>query len=292
MKDMISMSTLCIEKLTLEEDLPHERAFALLAETGAKGIDLFEEYIGVHPHPDLYRLKELQKMIHRNGLTVNSCWYYTDPLRAAHVSSREEVLGQLKEYIAVTGFLGGRFMALPPGEPAPGMSPEQAQDALQDIYEQLVPVCEEYGVVIGMEVGRMHSPISSPSGALKIVKRMGTKYVTVCPDWEAWRLPNPQIPEFYAECPQIRRDPPCPVSVLEEVLPYAPFVHAKLFQYDEETGLDPNFPLLEMFEVINRSPLPHSFSIEYEGWTPDCFPESDTLEVSRKLYDMLERNLV
>ena len=292
MKDIISMSTLCIEKYTLEEDISFEKAFSLLAETGVKGVDLFEEYIQVHPHANLYQLRELEKMIKKNGMIVNSCWYYTDPLRGAYVTSREDIIEQLKEYIAITGFLGGRYIALPPGEPAPGMNGKQAQEALQSIYEEVVPVCEEYNVIIGMEVGRMHSPISSPIGALEVVKNIQSKYITVCPDWEAWRLDNPKIPDFYAECPDIKRDPPCPLSVLEEILPYSPFIHAKLFEFDEETGLDPNFPLNDMFEIINKSMIKHSFSIEYDGWTPDCFPEKDPLMISKQLYNMLETNLV
>lgn len=291
MKGTIGINTLCVEKLSLTQNLPNEKAFELIAGMGAKGVDLLEDYIEPHPHPDLYKLKELKKTIHGLGMRVNSCWFYTDPLRATYVSSREKVLSEIREYIAITGFLECKFLILPPGEPSPGMSHQQAQDAFVDFYEELVSTCEEYGVIIGLEVGRMHSPISSPAGALEVVRRMRSKHITICPDWEAWRLHSSTIPDYYAECPEITRDPACSVDVLREVLPFSPFVHAKLFEYDEATGLDPNFPLRDMFDAINESPYEHSFSLEYEGWTPQCFPDRDVLTVSKQLYDMLVRNL-
>lgn len=155
----------------------------------------------------------------------------------------------------------------------------------------LVPDLVEYGVTIGMEVSRMHSPISSPGGALEIVKRINTLHVTVCPDWEGWRGHNDAIPDFYAECPEILRDPPGTLEDFTDCLPYAPFIHAKLFQYDESTGLDPNFPLPETFEAINASPIRHNITLEYEGWINDCFPNVDLSAVTKKLFEMLQTNL-
>lgn len=289
MKGEVSVSVLNVEKFTLVDGVEHRRVMEMIAEMGAEGVDLFEDYFYPHPHPDLYELKKFKKMVADAGLHISSCWYYVDPIRASYASSRAEVLRHLREYIAITNFLDCRYLICPPGEGMPFMTGEQTQQELADIYAELIPDLEEYDVVVCLEVGRMHSPISSPRGAMEVCKKLGSKRVTVCPDWEGWRLHNDEIPDFYAECPEILRDPPGTLDDFKEVLPFSPFVHAKLFQYDEATGLDPNFPVVEMMQAIRESPLTHNLSLEYEGWITDCFPDVDLRAVTQKLYDMLRR---
>lgn len=291
MRGLVSVSVLNIEKFSLVNNVPHKRTLEMIAEMGAKGVDLFEDYFYPHPHADIYQLKKFREMVHKIGLEISSCWYYVDPIRASYASSVDDVLAQLREYIAITNYLECKYLIMPPGEPMPFMDRRTAQDALMHIYEELIPDLDAYDVTIGMEVGRMHSPISSPGGALEIIKRMQNPRITVCPDWEGWRRHNDAIPDFYAECPEILRDPPGTIEDFEECLPYAPYIHAKLFQYDEQTGLDPNFPLEEMFAAINKSPLRHNVSLEYEGWISDCFPEVDLRKITKQLFDMLEKNL-
>ncbi|MCU6732325.1 sugar phosphate isomerase/epimerase family protein [Diplocloster agilis] len=288
----IGINTLCIEKFTLTQNLPNYKAFELIRTMGAEGVDLLEDYMEPHPHPNLYHLRELKKLIHSYGMFVNSTWFYTDPLRACYVSDRKKVMDDIKEYIAITGFLGSHFLMLPPGDPAPGMSDREAQEAFIRFYEELLPVAEEYEVIIGMEVGRMHSPLSSPKGALQIVKQMKSKYLTVCPDWEAWRIHSGNgIPDYYAEAPDVLRDPACSVETFIECLEYAPFIHAKVYEYDEERDIDPNYPLAEMLDAVRNSPYVHHMSMEYEGWTPEIYPDRDPLKVSKQLFDMLNRRL-
>lgn len=283
----IGINTLCVEKYTLTENLPNYKAFELIKTMGAEGVDLLEDYMEPHPHPNLYHLRQLKKMINSYDMFVNSTWFYTDPLRACYVSERGKVIDDIKEYIAITAFLGSHFLMLPPG-----MSDRQSQEAFISIYEELIPAAEEYEVIIGMEVGRMHSPLSSPKGALEIVKEMKSKYLTVCPDWEAWRLHSGnRIPDYYAEAPDVMRDPACSVATFVECLEYSPFIHAKVYEYDENLDIDPNFPLLPMLEAIKSSPYIHNLSMEYEGWTPEMYPVREPLKVSKQLFDMLNRRL-
>lgn len=173
MKHILSVNPIAFinEDLKQGDHFMHS-IFEKVCEVGAKSIVLMEEFYDVQPHLNLYKANELKKQISQYGLRADACWYYTDPLRAAYVSSRKEVIDQLREYVCNTAYMGAKYLLLPPGEPSPDRfrTWREAQDDLQDLYEHVIPICEENNVVLCMEAGRNLSPLSSPRGSLDKIK--------------------------------------------------------------------------------------------------------------------------
>ena len=88
MKHILSVNPIAFinEDLKQGDHFMHS-IFEKVCEVGAKSIVLMEEFYDVQPHLNLYKANELKKQISQYGLRADACWYYTDPLRAAYVSS-------------------------------------------------------------------------------------------------------------------------------------------------------------------------------------------------------------
>ncbi len=266
--------------------------FEKINEIGAKSIVLMEEFYDVQPHMNLYKANELKILIKSYGLRADACWYYTDPLRAAYVSSRQAVIEQLKEYVCNTAYMGAKYLLLPPGEPSPDKPGwRESQDDLQDLYEEVLPVCEKNNVVICMEAGRNLSPLSSPRGSYEIVKRVGSPFLQIAPNGESWRIPTPDLPNGHCEAPETGPQEPETIELFKEILPYSPFICGKFFDYDPETDTDPTQPVDAMCEALRQSDRQHIITVIYEGFIPEAYPDRDPVEKVRQLYGMLKRRL-
>ena len=293
MKHILSVNPIAFINDGLKEgDAFLDSIFEKVCKVGAKSIVLMEEFYDVQPHINLYKAKELKKKIQRYGLSADACWYYTDPLRAAYVSSKEAVIEQLKEYVCNTAFMEARYLLLPPGEPSPEHPGwREAQDELQELYEQVLPVCEENNVVLFMEAGRNLSPLSSPRGALEIVKRVGSPFLQIAPNGESWRIPTPDLPNGHCEAPDVGPQKPETIELFNEILPYSPFICGKFFDYDEAADTDPTQPVDEWCEALRNSTRQHIIAIIYEGFIPEAYPDRDPEEKVFQLYHMLKRRL-
>ena len=294
MKHILSVNPIAFinEDLKQGDHFMHS-IFEKVCEVGAKSIVLMEEFYDVQPHLNLYKANELKKQISQYGLRADACWYYTDPLRAAYVSSRKEVIDQMREYVCNTAYMGAKYLLLPPGEPSPDRfrTWREAQDDLQDLYEHVIPICEENNVVLCMEAGRNLSPLSSPRGSLDIVKRVGSPYLQVAPNGESWRIPTPDRPNGHCEAPDSGPQEPESIEFFKELLPYSPFICGKFFDYNPETDTDPTQPVEGLCEALRNSDRQHIITVIYEGFIPEAYPERDPVEKVHQLYGMLKRRL-
>ena len=180
-------------------------------------------------------------------------------------------------------------MSIPLGGLVPGMKFEEGYELLIKVLKNIIPTAEEYNVFIGLESART-SGFSSPQLALKLVKSIGSDFLTVTPDFEAWRIPTEDIPGFHVESPGIETTESLSIDIFKECLPYAPLMHAKFLAFDEK-GEDPNFPIAEMMSLIKQSNREHILSIEYEGWIPDINPHLDPIVETKKCITLLNRYL-
>jgi len=180
-------------------------------------------------------------------------------------------------------------MVGPVGPGVPGMKLEEEYNLLLKFFEKIIPTAKEYGVTIGLESART-SGLKTPQTALRLVKALGSDYLTVTPDFEAWRTPTEDIPSLHVEVPGMKATGPVPIDVFKECLPYAPLIHAKLLTFDEN-GEEPNFPIAEMMSLIKQSNLEHTLSIEYEGWIPDINPQLDPVVETKKGVALLKKYL-
>ena len=223
------------------------------------------------------------------GLGITSCWFYTDLVGGCYASSVKRVADNLKEYLAVTATLGGEFTVGPVGTGPPGMKLETGHDLLKNIFENVIPTAEEYNVRIALESART-SGLKTPQTALRLVKDLESDYLTVAPDFEAWRIPTKEIPSAHVENPGMEASGPVSIDVFKECLPYSPLIHAKILTIDENEE-EPNFPIAEMMSLIKESEREHTLSIEYEGWIPDINPHLDPIIKTEMSIALLKRYL-
>jgi len=290
MKATISVGMWSMKQYSLKGTKSFDEILETVAEINPdKHIDLMEDYVPCHPHTDMYELLLLKKRIESFGLTINSNWFYTDLIGAVHADGFEKVVNDLKEYVIIVAALGAKFISIPLGGLVPRMKFEEGTEILLNIFEEIIPVAEEYNVYIGLESART-SGFASPQIALELVKSVGSDILTVTPDFEAWRIPTEDIPGFHVESPGNETTDAVSIDIFKECLPYAPLIHAKFISFDEK-GEEPNFPIAEMMSLVKQSNREHILSIEYEGWIPEINPNLDSITETKKSIDLLKRYL-
>ena len=165
------------------------------------------------------------------------------------------------------------------------MTYEQIKQQFIHYFEQLLPFAEQYNMPIAHECAR-----EKANGlALEMAKYFNSKYYTVCPDLEAWRMDTPDLPlGAHCEDPSAGKPTSEPIELFKECMPYSPYVHFKLLSLDEQ-GEEPHFPIPEMMNMINNSPIDHYLCVEYEGWIPDIHPERDSRVETKRCIELIRR---
>lgn len=292
MAHSISLNPWSFEGLLLSRQMSLTQMVEQTAELGFDSIDIGDTWMGLSPNPDLAALRELRASITANGLSVSSCWFWIDLLAGlAMTGSKQTVIDSLRGYFAICEYVGAPFITLQNGNPAPGISEASARQSLLDLYPDLVSLAEHHNVKVALEAPRSPARFNSPGGTLELVVEYGSPWLTVTPDFEAWRIPRPGMPPLvYPENPTAERFEALDLETFEACLPHAPFIHAKFLEFDE-TGTDPNFPIDEMFRAINQSSLDHILCVEYEGWIPDLHPDRDAIAETAKAIALIKDKL-
>jgi sugar phosphate isomerase/epimerase len=139
---------------------PFDRAFALAAQCGYKGIEIapftIADYVNDIPAK---RRAEVRRLAQQNGLEVVGLHWLLAKTKGFHITSADaevrrrtvDYFGHLARFCAD---LGGRIMVL--GSPkqrdlAPGMSREQGMQNAAEVLRAAMPACERSGVVIAIE---------------------------------------------------------------------------------------------------------------------------------------------
>jgi hypothetical protein len=270
----ISLNPWWAEGLMLREGLAVERLIERTAAAGAEGIDMQEAYLGLSPHPDPAVVRRLRSSVAASGLVVTSCWFYADVLGVAGLYSIDVAVAHVERYLAITELFESRFMVIQNGSPPPGMSVAAGKDVLLRFYDRIAPLAPAHGVIVAFEAARGGTPFNSPDGATALVREFGSEWLTVAPDFEAWRLPNASMPSHYAENPELTQADPLELGVLRDCLPWSPFIHVKFLE-PQLDGSDPNYPIAELLGIVLEGEREHVLSVEYEGWLPEIHPELD-----------------
>ena len=256
------------------------------AKIGADGIDMQEGYLCCSPNPDLLKIHEYRNIARANGLKINSCWFYTDTLGAVRASSLQKTVDYLKRDLLITAMFESPYLVIQHGEPGKNQSYEDAKDTLFRVYDELVPLAEQYQVKVCFEAARILSPFNSPEGALALIREYDSHWITLTPDFEAWRKKNESMTSSYVENPGMTQPDPLPISVMEKCLPNSRYVHAK-FLYFDENGEEPNYPERELLQIIENYEKPVDLCIEYEGWLPEIHPELAPAAEVKKAFDLV-----
>lgn len=284
MSSKISVSTWSLQQATYTQGMTIDEMIETVASMNVDGFDFYGEYIPCYPDVNLYELDRIVKKCEANKLPIISTWFMCDIPAAIKASSLERVLDETRRYIALTAHCGAKFITYPFLFNVPDMTMEQHYETHLRFFEKLLPTCEEYNVTFAHECAREHGPRM----ALRLREALDNKYYTVCPDIEAWRIGTPDLPLVHAERPEDEETQPESLDLFRECLPYAPLIHMKLLSLNEE-GEEPHFPIAELMQAINESPILHHLDIEYEGWIPDIHPDRDCVAETRRCVDLLRR---
>ena len=113
MKSTIGISSWSLQQLSFTKGATIEDIICMVADSGAEGIDICEEYIPCHPQPDLVKIRELRHLVESKHLQMGATWFCTEPGRAMQASSEEHVLDIYKKNILIASEIGAKFVCIP-----------------------------------------------------------------------------------------------------------------------------------------------------------------------------------
>ena len=285
MKSTLGVSTWSLQQLTYTQGADLKDIIRMAAEIGAEGIDICEEYIPCHPQPDLVKMREIREFVEENNLKTGPCWFNTEIGSAIKADSEERALEVYKKNIIIAKEMGAEFICIPMLPNLGETTYEQRREQFIHFFEKLLPFAEKYDMPVSHECARE----KGNGMALEIARYLNSRYYTICPDLEAWRIDTPDLPlGAHCEDPSAGKPTPEPIELFEECLPYSPYIHFKLLSLDEN-GEEPHFPIPQMMEMINNSPIDHYLCVEYEGWIPDIHPERDSLAETKRCIELIRR---
>lgn len=285
MKSIIGVSTWSLQQLSFTEGANLQDIITMTVQSGAEGIDICEEYIPCHPSPDLVKIREIRRLVEESGLKMGASWFGTEISAGIKAGGEQRVLDVYKRNIVTAAELGASYVCIPLLLNLREMTYEQTRDQLIHFLEQLLPFAEQYQMPIAHECPRERT-----SGmALELAKYFGSKYYTICPDFEAWRFDTPDLPlGAHCDAPDAEAPKPEPIELFRSCMPYAPYIHFKVLSLDEH-GEEPHFPIADLMDCINRSPIDHYLCIEYEGWIPEIHPERNSFVETKRCVELIKK---
>ena len=284
MGSKIGVSTWSLQQVAYDRGYGIDYMIDEVAKMGVDGFDLFSEYVPRYPALDLHELNRIVRRCRENGLAITSTWFFLDGVSSVYTSSLDEVVELTKRNLAATAACDCGYMTIPMMFNTPGFDDEKNFEYLMRFFERTLPFAEEYGVHFAHECARM----GSPELALRLQKALQHEYYTICPDLEAWRVSTPDLPVTHAEDDGDVESKPEPIEVFRQCLPYSKVIHYKLLSLDEN-GEEPHFPIRQLMDAVNESPITHHLALEYEGWIPDVHPERDAVVETRRCVEMIRR---
>lgn len=126
-----------------------------------------------------------------------------------------------------------------------GHSEDQEEGLKRSIesFKQIVGKAGELGLIVLLE---NHGGFSSdPESIKKIVGELGRDHFGTCPDFGNF-------------------DPSIRYEALEKIAPYARFVHAKTYEFDEE-GNETTLDIPRIIDILRRHNYDSYISVEFEG---------------------------
>lgn len=289
MQHSLAVSVWSLQRLTLTSGTPLDKLMAIIASMDVDQIEINEDYLRLAPYDTPHGYRLLRKAAAGNEVKIASLWFYTDLIGASLLTSVAAVADQIKSYLAIAATVGSPRITIPIGEGPSDLSYQSGYDLLTSVFVKVLPVAREYGVDIGLEVGRMTGRHQTPEGALKLIADLSSPRLKVVPDFEAWRHETPDLPLTHVESTN-RPTEPASIDLFKRCLPHASLIHAKLLRLDE-TGDEPHFPLNELMSAVGESGQEHILDIEFEGWIPDIDPDRDCVVETRRCVDLVKSYL-
>ena len=286
----IAVNTWSLQKLSLANGKSLDEILELIARMDVQAVQTNVDYTLLAPYNSIRGYERLRRRVEGLGMELYSLLVQMNIPGAVRLTSAHDVVNQIEIYLAKAAALGCTILTMPPGDGWQGIDDALGHRMLVDVFQRVMPTAEEYGVKIGLEVGRAAGTFKTPAYALKLVKTIQSNYLTIVPDFEAWRFATDDLPLGVVERPGEVPPEPASMKLFQDCLPYSPYIHAKFLRFDE-AGEEPHFPVPELIDAIKLSGKDHVLCVEYEGWIPDIDPHLDPVAETRKGVALLKRRL-
>jgi sugar phosphate isomerase/epimerase len=188
-------------------DWPLKRACEFAAECGYTGIEIAPFTLGNDPQNlSAAERADLRRTIAQAGLDcIGLHWllaktegfHVTDPDKAV----RSRTVAYLTELARLCHDLGGRILVF--GSPQqrsllPGVSPEQAEEFLEEVFGSLVPVLEETDTVLALEpLAPIETDVMTTAAeTCRLIEAIGSPHVKLHLDVKAMASEDLTIPEI------------------------------------------------------------------------------------------------
>jgi sugar phosphate isomerase/epimerase len=188
-------------------DWPFEKAFALVAECGYKGIEIapftMAEYATDIP---AQRRTEVRRLAEKNGLDVVGLHWMLAKTKGFHVTSadadvRRKTVAYLGELARLCADLGGKIMVF--GSPkqrdlVPGMSKADGMRYATEVFQQAVPAFEKADVVLALEpLGPKDTNfLTTAADGVELMRQIDSPRVGLHLDCKAMATEPTPIPEL------------------------------------------------------------------------------------------------
>jgi len=188
-------------------DWPLKRACESAAEYGYTGIEIAPFTLGSDPREiSAAQRGELRRTIAQAGLDCIGLHWLLARTEGFHVTDpdqtvRDRTVAYLGELARLCRDLGGRILVF--GSPQqrsllPGVSPERAEDFLQDVFGRLVPLLEETDTVLALEpLAPIETDVlTTAADARRLIDAIGSPHVRLHLDVKAMSSEDLPIPEI------------------------------------------------------------------------------------------------
>ena len=188
-------------------DWPFEKAFALVAECGYKGIEIapftISEYVTDIPAA---RRTEIRRIADRNGLEIIGLHWLLAKTKGLHLTSddasvRRKTAAYLGDLARCCADLGGKLLVF--GSPkqrdlAPGMSKEQGMGHAAEVLHEAVPVFKETDVTLALEplTTKETNYLTTAAEGVELMNRVDSPRVRLHLDCKAMASESTPIPEL------------------------------------------------------------------------------------------------
>lgn len=199
------------------------------------GVELLDRHF---PSPEKRYLRDLKKRIVDYGLTV-ACVSVSNHFTVASTGEREKEIDKVKRWADI-----GLFMSAPLIRIFAGRSRELKDRVMWDKVTKALYKCARYGQKVGMVMALENHGGFGADQILGMIKEAGSPWLRLTVD-------TGNFPE-------------APYKSIERTMPYASFVHAKFFEFDE-SGNEIRLDYKRIMDIFKKNNYLGFLSVEFEG---------------------------
>lgn len=217
------------------------------------GVELLSNHF---PSLEKRYLRDLKKKIIDYGLTIASV-SASNHFTVTSSTEREKEIDKVKRWTDI-----GLFMSAPLIRIFAGASQELKDRIMWDRVIKALYKCARYGEKIGMVMALENHGGFGADQVLRMIKEVGSPWLRLTVDTGNF--------------------PDDPYESIEKTMPYASFVHAKFYEFDEK-GMEKRLDYSRIIDIFKKHNYLGFLSIEFEGEGNELTEVPKAVNVLRKV---------